>query len=205
MYRFPSNGGTSYFTVEALSDGSWEEIDRISYANMTKTTLNYQFEAAENVKSLKVTFYKNQGNFALDDFVITYGEMQKVNILTDEPVVGSEKVVEDLSPETEYHYTVKSTLGGRISPESDMVKLTTEKTSDITKKHTGIRINRLDEGINLQGLSGGETIRVYDITGVLIHQSEAFQNEYVVPLKRYNIYVLHIQQEGYSYRAKVVI
>ncbi len=204
LYKFQSASGNTHFIVEALSDNKWEEIDHIIPKGASKITLSYTFDSEDKVSALRITLHKDLGNLALDDFTITYGNLQKINILQDKPVTGNELFIESLNSNTKYYYTVKSILANSISPESDVVEVHTDTISGIKDKTFEVNILRTPNGIKLSGLKGGETINLYTITGVLIKQEKIYQNEFFLPLKSPDIYILHIQHDAYLHRQKIL-
>ena len=204
LYKFQSARGNTHFIVEALSDNKWEEIDHIIPKGASKITLSYTFDSEDKVSALRITLHKDLGNLALDDFTITYGNLQKINILQDKHVTGNELFIESLNSNTKYYYTVKSILANSISPESDVVEVHTDTISGIKDKTFEVNILRTPNGIKLSGLKGGETINLYTITGVLIKQEKIYQNEFFLPLKSPDIYILHIQHDAYLHRQKIL-
>lgn len=207
MYRFPSGASTSSLKIEALSGENWVEVDNIVYVNTSKYTMNYTFQTEENVRALRVTYALKAAisNLALDDFTIIYGNQEVNYILQNEPVVGNEWVVDSLDPQSDYYYTVRSTLGSSISPLSDQVKVTTTlETGEIPTKLPEIKFTETIDGMLLSGLTGGELVRIYSISGVLYHQQVVKESHLNIHLRTPDVYILSIQHNDYSIFRKII-
>jgi hypothetical protein len=205
MYRFPSSGTGSYFVLQAFTGENWEKIDSVAYSNTSKYYPSYNFTIEDNVTAFKITYYKVAGNFALDDFTIIYGNQEVNYILQHEPVTGNERLVDSLEPQTNYYYTVRSTLGNSVSPSSEQVKVTTSlDTGEIPTKLPVIKYSNTANGVCLTGLAGGEIVRVYTVSGILCHQQEAKGNSLNISLKSSDVYILSVQNEDYSAFRKII-
>ncbi|MDD4489976.1 MAG: lamin tail domain-containing protein, partial [Paludibacter sp.] len=204
MYRFPSSGTGSYFILQALQGENWIKIDSIAYSNTSKYYPTYNFTIEDNVTAFRITYYKITGNFALDDFSITYGNQEEAIILENEPVTGTERVVGSLNPQTDYYYSVRSVIMSNVSPFSETVKVTTAVETGLTEIHPEIKIIKTADGILLSGLTGGEVIRIYSIAGVLYYQNKATEYRISIPLKFPEIYILSLQHKDYSLMEKIV-
>lgn len=204
MYRFPSSGTGSYFILHALQGENWIKIDSIAYSNTSKYYPAYNFTIQDNVTAFRITYYKVNGNFALDDFNIIYGNQEENIILENEPVTGTERVVEYLNPQTDYYYNVRSVIMSNVSPFSETVKVTTAVETGLTEIHPEIKIIKTADGILLSGLTGEENIRVFSIAGILCFQQQAQGTSINIPLKPQDIFILSVQHEDYSLRKKIV-
>ncbi len=206
MYRFASAASGSYFHVKALQGSNWITIDSIAYGGtLAKFYMNYSFPASENITAFRVTYtLKVSGNIALDDFSITYGNQYAVYLLRDEPVSGNEKVVDLLEPNTDYHYNVRAVLGNSKSPFSETVKVTTIFETGLPTHVTNIQLRSTSDGLMLSGLTGGEDIRVYNLSGTLFYRQKATGRSLNIDLKPANIYILSIRHNDYSYHTKII-
>lgn len=205
MYRFPSSGTGSYFILQAFTGENWEKIDSVAYSNTSKYYPAYSFSVEDNVTAFRITYYKVSGNFALDDFSVTYGNQEINYILQNEPVIGNEWVVDSLDPQSDYYYTVRSTLGSSISPLSDQVKVTTTlETGEIPTKLPEIKFTETIDGMFLSGLTGGELVRIYSISGVLYHQQVVKESHLNIHLRTPDVYILSIQHNDYSIFRKII-
>lgn len=204
MYRFPSSGTGSYFILQALKGDSWQKIDSIAYTNTSKYYPAYNFTIQDNVTAFRITYYKVNGNFALDDFSFTYGNQELVYVVQNELVTGNERTVGFLEPQTNYYYMIRSVLGSSVSAFSDTVKVTTMVKTGLSEIHPEIKILKTADGILLSGLSGGENIHIYSIAGILYYQQKATGYSINIPLKSQDIYILSVQHKDYSLRKKIV-
>lgn len=205
MYRFPSSGIGSYFILQAFTGQDWVKIDSIAYVNTSKYYPAYNLTVENNVTAFKITYYKASGNLALDDLSFTYGNQEVNFILQNVSVSGNEWVVDSLEPLSDYYYTVRSTLGSSVSPLSEQVKVTTTvDTGDIPTKLPDIKLSNTIDGMYLSGLTGGEIIRFYTVSGVLCHQQVVKGNSLSIHLKSSEIYILSIQHRDYSVFRKII-
>lgn len=205
MYRFPSSGTGSYFILQAFTGENWVKMDSVAYSNTSKYYPVYNFSVEDNVTAFRITYYKVTGNFALDDFSITYGNQEPVFIFQDQQITGNEWVVDSLVPLTDYYYTVRSTLGNSVSPLSEEVKVTTAlDTGEIPTKLPDIKCTNTINGVYLSGLIGGEIIRVYNLSGVLCHQQVVKSNSLNLNLKSSEVYILFVQHQDYSFHKKII-
>lgn len=205
MYRFPSSGTGSYFILQAFTGENWEKIDSVAYSNTSKYYPAYSFSVEDNVTAFRITYYKVSGNFALDDFSIIYGNQEISYILQDETVTGNETLIDSLEPQTEYYYTVRSTLGGSFSPLSEQVKVTTTlETGEIPTKLPEIKFSNTIDGVYLTGLTGGEIVRIFTVSGVLHHQQVVKGNSLHLHLKTSDVYILSVQHQNYSVFRKII-
>jgi hypothetical protein len=205
MYKFPSGGTGSYFILQAYTGENWEKIDSVAYSNTSKYYPAYSFSVEDNITAFRITYYKVTSNFALDDFNITYGNQELSYILNNVPVVGNEWVVDSLDPQSDYYYTVRSTLGSSISPLSDQVKVTTTlETGEIPTKLPEIKFTETIDGMLLSGLTGGELVRIYSISGVLYHQQVVKESHLNIHLRTPDVYILSIQHNDYSIFRKII-
>lgn len=205
MYRFPSSGTGSYFILQAFTGENWEKIDSVAYSNTSKYYPAYSFSLEDNVTAFRITYYKISGNFALDDFSVTYGNQEINYILQNEPVIGNEWVVDSLDPQSDYYYAVRSTLGSSISPLSDQVKVTTTlDTGEIPTKLPEIKFSNTIDGVYLTGLTGGEIVRIFTVSGVLHHQQVVKGNSLQIHLKTSDVYILSVQHQNYLVFRKII-
>lgn len=205
MYRFPSSGTGSYFIVEALSDSEWQRIDSIVYVNTSKYYPEYIFDSSEDVRAFRITYaLKVAGNLAFDDFSITYGGQTADYLFQNMQVTGTEYVVENLTPATEYHYRVRAALGGKGSDYSETVSVTTLLNNSLQSTTSSIRVLTTETGFILEGLVGGEHIRLYGLTGTLLHHKQASHSQVSLERIPSGIYILSVQHPNYHYRTKII-
>lgn len=206
MYRFPSNAAGSYFFVNALKGNEWVRIDSIGYFNLSKYYVNYRFAIDEDVRALRITYQlKVAGNIALDDFTITYGSHVPVFVWQDVPVTGNEKLVDNLQPEMTYHYRVKSTLSGKFSPWSESVAVQTQQASSVRNPQHNIRVFPAPGGINVEGLQGGEQLRVYNLSGMLVTQQLAGNSNVIIPLQHSGLYIVAVYHPAFKLVRKIIL
>jgi hypothetical protein len=206
MYRFASAAAGSYFKVEGNDNGQWIEIDSIGYLNTSKTTITYSFTSEDNYKSIRIVYtHKASGNIALDDFVIKYGNQSVDYVIQDHPVTGNEKLIESLSPNTDYYYTVKSVLGNSVSPSSERVKVTTQMSNALSSSNKdNIKLIHKGNSIIIMGLNGNEEISLYTTTGILLRYQKASQHNVEISNLKSDLYILSIRNQDNIFSIKVM-
>jgi hypothetical protein len=96
-------------------------------------------------------------------------------------------------------------LGSSISPLSDQVKVTTTlETGEIPTKLPEIKFTETIDGMFLSGLTGGELVRIYSISGVLYHQQVVKESHLNIHLRTPDVYILSIQHNDYSIFRKII-
>ena len=206
MYRFPSGAGASSLKVEALSGENWTQLDMINYFNTSKYTMNYSFDRADDIRAFRVTynFKATTANLAVDDFTVTYGNQVSEYLIQNELLNGNMKVVENLTPSTDYYYNVRAVLGTSTSPLSETVKVTTLVETGLPTNLIDIKLYSTSDGVLLSGLTGGEEIRIYTLSGTLFYSQKATVNSVKIALKPSNIYILSIQHNDYTHHTKII-
>lgn len=204
MYRFPSGATGSYFLTEALYGDNWIRIDSIISVNNSKYYLNYAFQKNDNVWAFRITYIKVTGNFALDDFSITYGNQTTNYVLKDEPVTGNQLLVHNLTPQTDYYYNVRSTLENVVSTASETVKVTTMSGTGTVTMLPQIIVKSTPSGINLSGLCCGDEVRIFTITGLNVFHEKVDGGLSEIPLKTSNMYIITVRHKDSFFTAKIL-
>ena len=206
MYRYPSNGTGSYFTVEALQGSEWVTIDRIDYVNTSKTILSYTFGPEDNVLSIRITYAnKASGNLAIDDFRAVYGNEINEYLFQNRLVTGTTYRVENLSPTSSYYYRVRSVIGEVRSAWSEEVKVTTLLGSSLESE--GVVLPRwtiTSSGIVLMDLQPGSRVHLFSVTGQLLGDFAVNHPSLELSLKPSQVYIIRLVNSQSLYSFKVI-
>jgi hypothetical protein len=62
----------------------------------------------------------------------------------------------------------------------------------------------MQEQVSISGLQGDEQIQVYNLSGICILQLKSNAPEMKIPLKQNGIYIVHVQNNRYSFSGKVL-
>ena len=149
-------------------------------------------------------FKATTANLAVDDFTVTYGNQVSEYLIQNELLNGNMKVVENLTPSTDYYYNVRAVLGTSTSPLSETVKVTTLVETGLPTNLIDIKLYSTSDGVLLSGLTGGEEIRIYTLSGTLFYSQKATVNSVKIALKPSNIYILSIQHNDYTHHTKII-
>ena len=205
MYKWASAGTGSHFIVEALKGSEFVRIDSIPFVTTSKIIKNYLFTADDNVLAIKITYAKKgSGNLAFDDFSITYGNQTTNYVLQDEPVAGNQLLVENLTPETDYYYNVRSTLEEAVSSVSETVKVTTLLGTGTVTLLPQIIIRNSPEGVSLSGLCCGDIIKVFTLMGQNVFHGKVEGGLTEIPLKNSNVYIISVQHKELFFTTKIL-
>jgi len=171
----------------------------------SKIIKNYLFTADDNVLAIKITYAKKgSGNLAFDDFSITYGNQTTNYVLQDEPVAGNQLLVENLTPETDYYYNVRSTLEEAVSSVSETVKVTTLLGTGTVTLLPQIIIRNSPEGVSLSGLCCGDIIKVFTLMGQNVFHGKVEGGLTEIPLKNSNVYIISVQHKELFFTTKIL-
>ncbi len=113
--------GTSRVVISLMSDGVWSDLAYLTPDIMDK---GGQFVGFDDIlpagtRQLKLTYSKDAGNFAIDDFTYTVAETQTRDyFLENKEVTGTSYRVEGLDPTKEYYFTVIAKNAEKQSSES---------------------------------------------------------------------------------------
>ena len=206
MYRFPSAATGSSFLVHGLNANNWLRIDSIFYNGTTaKTYPIYNFTNAQNYTAFKFTYKKMNGNLAIDDVSATYGGLDSVFIYKNKVVSGNQFEITGLNQQSSYAYRVRSTLGNAVSGYSETISVQTLSNTDVKQiSLPDIKLSMSEGNLSLSGLMGNETIRIYSITGVCIHQQSAKADHLKLNIAAKGIFIVKIQNNEYRYTAKFI-
>ena len=106
----------SQLRFSCLVDGSWVGIGNIDIERIAKDgeTINFSSRIPEGTTQIKMLFNKNAANDANKDVSIVVDNIRVMTEPDSEPVIvdrvanGTELVLTDLDPDTDYSYTVKA-------------------------------------------------------------------------------------------------
>lgn len=206
MYKWASAGTGSHFIVEGLKGGVFVRIDSIAYALSTsKVIANYTFSVEDHITAVKITYaQKGLGNLAFDDFSMMYGSQEVVYLLKDVPVSDHQFVVENLTPQTDYYYNVRATLDGSTSSVSEDLKVTTLLGSGTNNVSSDVKIKNSSQGVHLSGLSSGDIVTVYTITGLALFHGKVETDFIDIPFSQSGVYIIFVQHKGLFFSIKVL-
>ena len=205
MYRFPSAGTGSYFTVEGQNQSGWSLIENIPYAGSTgKYYPSYSFTPEKAYTAIKFTYYKSSGNLALDDVTIEHGKVDTVAVLKDIPVTGNQYLVSGLSGNQQYFYRLRAVLGSSTSPYSGLIGVSTVSTGTDKIHELSYKIGTSAGGIHIYDLKSIETVRLYSITGSLMANRTALSSTLTLPVQSRGIFILQISDGRKTETYKIV-
>ena len=205
MYRFPSAGTGSYFTVEGQNQSGWSLIESIPYnASTAKYYPSYTFTPDKGYTSIKFTYTKAVGNLALDDVTIEHGKVDTVAVLKDTPVTGNQYTVTGLTGNQQYFYRLRAVLGSSTSPYSGLIGVTTVSTGTAPVHHLSYKIGTSPAGIHIYDLKGTETIRLYSVAGSLLANRSALSGTLTLPVQTRGIFILQISDGRNTETYKIV-
>jgi hypothetical protein len=145
------------------------------------------------------------GNFTLDDVQAKYGNQETISVLKDKLINNTQSVVTNLKENNSYFYNIRATLANSISLPSETVGIQTLLNNKLQNNYDStIKLISLPEHISISGLQGDEQIQVYNISGICILQLKSKATEMNIPLKQNGIYIIHIQNNRYSFSGKIV-
>ncbi|MEA4935278.1 MAG: endonuclease [Paludibacter sp.] len=205
MYKWASTGTGSHFIVQALQGGELVRIDSIPYANTSKVIKNYTFNTDNNVLAIRVIYAnKGSGNLAFDDFSMTYGNQTTNYVLKDQPVTGNQLLVDNLTQATDYYYNVRSTLDNAVSPVSETAKVTTSLGTGTVTMIPQIKIKSMPQCIYLSGLSSGDIVKVFNITGQTLFYGKVDRELTEIPVSKPGVYIIAVQHQGVYFSTKIL-
>ncbi|WP_312346320.1 beta strand repeat-containing protein, partial [Chryseobacterium binzhouense] len=125
----------SSLLVEGFNGTSWITVDNITPIATTGTTYIYNSTTSavlpSNLKQFRFTYTKNVGNIAFDDFAIITDQKSFATGFENKTLGNIQTtLVDNLTPATEYYYTIRSTNGAVTSLDSNVISVTT--TSNTT-------------------------------------------------------------------------
>ncbi len=206
MYRFPSAATASSFVVHAFSGNDSIRIDSIAYNGTTaKAYPSYNFTVDKNFTAFKFTYKKASGNLAIDDVSATYGGLDTVFIYKNKAVNQSRFEVTGLNQQSTYAYRVRSTLGTAVSGYSETIHVQTLSNTNVKQiSLPDIKLSMSDGNLSLSGLMGNETIRIYSITGICIHQENTHSDHLSLNIASKGIFIVQISNNKYRYTTKFI-
>ncbi|MGL4293800.1 MAG: endonuclease [Bacteroidales bacterium] len=194
MYRFPSNGGSSYFTIEGLNGGDWLNIDTVFYQNSNKMFPIYKPEP--KYKSIRIR-YANRAStslLAIDDIIVSYGSYDTTYIAKGVPAYENTYSFTELNEKTTYYYWVSSTVKNYISaPSATMQAQTASTVSTATSKEDDMIIENGTDGLVIRGIDEHTKICIYNTNGILLKDIHSFGNSAEIPFVLKGIFILQIQ------------
>ena len=207
MYRFPSNTATdSYFIVYSVnSQGELNQIDKIEYANTTKTTQTYA--DLKNAYAIRIEYHKAKGNLAIDDIIYKCGG--KTNqIIRSEETTNNFYIFDNLTANTEYMYQIRAIVGEDcLSETSNIVYVKTNSTPTSTNIESNFTptLYTINNTLYVEGLSANSVVTIYNISGIKIYQTTlSSQSTHNVQLSK-GIYIAQINNKQHIKTIKFVI
>ena len=193
MYRYPSEATGSYFIVYAInSQGEAREIDRIEYANKTKTTLTY--DNLTDTYALRIEYHKSAGNLAIDDIVYRYGQSSH-NVLSTETTSNNWFTFHNLTANTLYHYSVQAILAnGTTTAWSNIIAVSTNETqAPVAIQPVDVEYTYYTHhgALHITNLTTAATIRIYTLSGMLHSTHHTTQPTLTIPLPA-GLYIIQI-------------
>ena len=104
----------------------------------------------------------------------------------------------------EYYYNVRTTMDEAVSPYSGTVKVTSLLETAVDKVLPDVSIRNTGDGILLSGVSRGDLVRVYSLTGILLYQEKSQGDLMDISLLPSNIYILTVQSNDTKIIRKVI-
>ncbi|MBQ5972003.1 MAG: hypothetical protein IJL45_06335 [Prevotella sp.] len=86
-----------------------------------------------------------------------------------------------------------------LFPEGDPTKIVRPTLDDFKNNHH-VKITVLDNGVSLNGLNVGETIRIFNTEGIPVCNKQATSSTQFIPLQRHDVYVLSAGDEVFKFR-----
>ena len=120
-------GSGSKILFEGYNGTEWisiGEMDLVDYPTDLAEEVSWTVDG-EDVYALRLTYSKEVGNVAIDDFCYTYGKIEEhpVYVLQDKEVKGTSYSVEGLDPNQDYYYNVRAKNGSRVSAASGTMQV----------------------------------------------------------------------------------
>ncbi len=207
MYRFPSKTATdSYFIVYSVdSQGELTQIDKIKYANTTKTTQTYA--DLKNAYAIRIEYHKAEGNLAIDDII--YRCSGKTNqIIRSEETTNNFYIFNNLTANTEYMYQIRAIVGEDcLSETSNIIYVKTNSTPTSTNIESNFTptLYTINNTLYVEGLSANSVVTIYNISGIKIYQTTlSSQSTHNVQLSK-GIYIAQINNKQHIKTIKFVI
>ncbi|MPN50689.1 hypothetical protein SDC9_198321 [bioreactor metagenome] len=147
---------------------------------------------------------KGSGNLAFDDFSMTYGNQTTNYVLKDQPVTGNQLLVDNLTQATDYYYNVRSTLDNAVSPVSETAKVTTSLGTGTVTMIPQIKIKSMPQCIYLSGLSSGDIVKVFNITGQTLFYGKVDRELTEIPVSKPGVYIIAVQHQGVYFSTKIL-
>ena len=172
MYRFASAATGSYFVVYSVdSKGNLTQIDKVNYENKTKTTLSYS--NLQNTYAIRIEYYKEKGNLAIDDVIYKYGGKTN-DIIRSVQTTNNFYIFENLIANTEYMYQVKATIGDSYQSEaSNIINAKTNYTHIPTniENNPTLSFYTIGNTIYIEGLNANSVVTLYNTSGIKVYQT----------------------------------
>jgi hypothetical protein len=206
MYRFASTGTGSSLKLEASQNEQWQQIANYSYVNTTKAYPTFDFTTTQNYRQFRFTYTKSSGNLAIDDVQATYGQLDTVFVERNKEIIGTKYLVENLQPNTEYYYRVKSKLGTSTSEFSDVMAIKTLVPTNLNQINENAPLFFISaNSLIISNLNNATSISIYDITGkCIINQHFENQHEASISFNIKGIYIVRIQSENAIFIQKIM-
>jgi len=206
MYRFPSGGTGSSLLLEAFQNSQWQQIETFTSSNTAKYNPLYNFTTEQNYRQFRFTFNKTSGNLSIDDVQATYGQLDTVFVERNKEVIGTKYLVENLQPNTEYFYRVKSKLGTSTSEFSEVMDAKTLVQTNINKiNEDAPKFYKSANSLIISNLNGATSISIFDITGKsIINKHLENQHEASILFDKKGIYIVRIQTKNAIFIQKIM-
>ncbi len=206
MYRFASTGTGSSLKLEASQNEQWQQIANYPYVNTTKAYPTFDFTTTQNYRQFRFTYTKSSGNLAIDDVQATYGKLDTVFVERNKEVIGTKYLVENLQPNTEYYYRVKSKLGTSTSEFSEVMDAKTLVQTNINKiNEDAPKFYKSANTLIISNLNCATSISIFDITGKsIINKHIENQHEESFSFDKKGIYIVRIQSEKAIFTQKIM-
>lgn len=206
MYKFASSSSGSSFIVECMINNKWVKIDSINYSNLTRKYPTYSFDSSQLRTKFRIRYNKvGGGNLSIDDVSATYGGQEMMYLKKDFPVLTTHYEINELSPYSQYFYSVKATLKGSTSIDSDIISVETLSNTKLNyTPNTQLKIYTINNKLRIIGLKGDEDIKIYTYTGQCIYHSKALGIAMDIPIKPKGVFLIKIQNYEYHFLQKIL-
>jgi len=208
MYRFATASVNSSLIVSGVSGSSVILIDSIPYKSSTaKTTMSYKLDKSKNITAVKFKYNKKgSGNMALDDVSFTYGGLDTVYIYRNMPVTSNYAVINGLTENSTYYYTVSATLGSAVSASSDVMEVQTALNSGFVENKNGTaKVYTKNRFVVVEGLNSGSFVSIYSVAGQMLYRAKTGASTVEIPVGRHGVYIVQVNDNGKVFNRKVII
>ena len=206
MYRIASTSTGSSLVIDGLSNNIWVRLDSLPYKNTTKTYPVYSFTKEQGMTAFRFKYNKiGGGNLAIDDVSATYGNQDTVYVQKNVPVIANSILISGLTDNTQYNYAVRATLGSSVSGVSETIGVRTLMKTNVTNPNAPtLHVFSNNQILSISGLKGDETIQLYSLTGICMHQTKATSTRVDIQINHQGIFIVKVQNEDYRFTGKIM-